>query len=396
MGMVALSFVIYHRTGSAVGAAAYWLCAMVVPALFSPILVARIDQLPTRPVLAGLYALDAGLFIALAFIARRFALEPVLVLTVADGILSAAARSLGRAATVSVTSPAGLLREGNALGNTLYVIGYLIGPAVGGAVVAANGASTALFADAGVFAAMAAMLGMCAGLPGSVEHRAPSAGRVRAALGYVRDDPMLRALIALMAAGIVFFAISMPVEVVYAQRSLHTGAAGYGVLISSWGAGAVVGSAVYMRWRARPSRDLLAASAGLLGLGCLVLALAPVFAIAVAGAALAGVGNGIHGVVARTAIQEEVDEPWMAMMMSFFESVGMFVPGIGIVLGGALTALLNPRIAWVAAGAGALTVAALTWTVLGTIRRRLEAPVERALRDSTRPRGSPSSAAPPV
>jgi Major Facilitator Superfamily len=375
MAMVALSFLVYHQTGSAVGAAAYWICSLFLPGLFSPLLVARVDQLPVRPVLAALYAVDAGLFLALAWIAGRFAVAPVLVLIVVDGILSAAARSLGRAATVSVTIPAGLLREGNALANTLYVTGYLVGPAVGGAIVATNSVSTALLADAGVFAAMAVTLGSAAGLPGSVERGTTRTGRLRAAFDYARHHRMLRALMMLMATGIVFFTISMPVEVVYAQRSLHAGAAGYGFLISSWGGGAVLGSTVYMRWRARPSRQLLAAAAGLLGLGCVGLAAAPVLWVAMVVAGVAGVGNGMYGVATRTAVQEVVEDRWMAMMMSFYESVTMFAPGLGIVLGGALTALSTPRIAWLAAGVGALAVMALTWVVL--------APAGRQTREAT-------------
>ena len=51
----------------------------------------------------------------------------------------------------------------------------------------------------------------------------------------------------------VLFTISFPVEVVFAQHSLHAGPRGYGALLSAWGAGAVVGSAVYARWRRSPA-----------------------------------------------------------------------------------------------------------------------------------------------
>ena len=50
----------------------------------------------------------------------------------------------------------------------------------------------------------------------------------------------------------MFFTISVPVEVVLAQHTLHKGAGGYGALLAAWGAGAVLGSAVYARWHARP------------------------------------------------------------------------------------------------------------------------------------------------
>jgi hypothetical protein len=396
VGMVALSFLIYHRTGSAIGAAAYYLCSQFAPALVSPMVVARLDQLPAARILAGLYALEAGLFLALGWMTGRFAVAPVLVLTVLDGIVAVAARSLGRAATVSVTSAAGLLREGNALANTMYCSGFLAGPAIGGAIVAGGGVSTALYVNTGVFALVALTLGTAAGLPGAVAERAPTGGRIRAAFAYARQHRTVRALLSLQAAGLVFFTISMPVEVVYAQRSLHAGAAGYGILLSSWGAGAVAGSTIYMRWRGLSQRLLIAAGATLLGVGFLVLAAAPVLGVAVAGSGLAGVGNGIETVAARTAMQEAVDEKWMALMMSFNESLAMFVPGAGIVLGGAITELTNARVAWVTAGAGALAMAAAVLIVLRPTGRPHAIPAEQPAREGPSRRASPSSAAPPV
>jgi hypothetical protein len=395
IGMVALSFLIYHRTGSAFGAAAYYLCSQFAPAVLAPMMVARIDQLPAARILGTLYAVEALLFLGLAFIAPSFSLVPVLVLTIADGVVALVARSIGRAATVSVTSAAGLLREGNALSNTLYQMGYLVGPALGGAVVAAGGINVALFANTGVFGLMAVALGTASGLPGAAAHRAPRAGRIRAALGYTNRDPVLRALLGLQAAALVFFTISMPVEVVYAQHSLHAGAAGYGILLSSWGGGAVAGSTIYMRWHGLPNRVLIAAGAALLGIGFLVLAVAPVLGIAVVGTSLAGVGNGIEAVASRTALQEAVEEHWMSLMMSFNESLAQFAPGAGIVIGGAIAAL-NPRIAWFVASVGALIVAAAMWFVLRPAESRRPAAVESSPRDARGRRASPRQAAPPV
>ena len=56
----------------------------------------------------------------------------------------------------------------------------------------------------------------------------------------------------------LFFAISIPVEVVFATRTLHAGAGGLGALSALWGAGAVAGSGIYARFRCggapRPDR----------------------------------------------------------------------------------------------------------------------------------------------
>ena len=393
VGAVALSYLIYHRTGSAIGAAAFYLCALFLPALISPLLVARIDQWPVRKILPALYVLESVIFLMLGWLAGRFALGPVLVLTILDGTIAVSARSLGRAATVSVTSAAGLLREGNALANTLFCISFMAGPTIGGAVVALGGESAALFANAGLFAVVALTLGTAAGLPNPRANRAPSKGRVRAALAYVTRHPNLRALLSLQALGLIFFTISMPVEVVFAQRSLHAGAAGYGILMSSWGAGAVAGSTAYMRWRALPVRQLMAVGAALLGCGFVVMAMAPDLGIAVAGSAIAGIGNGIEAVSARTAVQEGVEEEWMARMMSFNESLSMSAPGLGIVIGGAVTALAGPRIALATAGGGAFAVTALIWVVLGSTSPRAPTATEPGQRDAPTQLPATSSAA---
>ena len=63
------------------------------------------------------------------------------------------------------------------------------------------------------------------------------------------------------------------------------------------------------------------------------MALSPSLIPAVVAAAVAGVGNGVEAVAARTALQESVEERWMALVMSFSESLNEAAPGIGIVLG---------------------------------------------------------------
>jgi MFS family permease len=154
---------------------------------------------------------------------------------------------------------------------------------------------------------------------------------------------------------------------VFAEHSLHAGSAGYGALLSAWGAGAVAGAAIYARWRELPSRSLIVIGAASLGIGFLVMAVAPTLAVAIVGAAFAGIGNGVEAVAARTALQEETEERWMALMMSFNEALFQSVPGAGIVIGGAITALGSPRTALAVAGAGSLAITAAAWFTLDSL-----------------------------
>jgi hypothetical protein len=369
VGTVALALFVYRRTGSALGATAFFLSAQFVPALVSPMTVARLDQLPVRAVLPLLHWLEAAIFVVLAWaVSSGTSVVVVLALAFLDGVVALTARALTRAATVSVTAGAGLLREGNAVSNAAFSVCFMFGPGLGGALVAAGSTSLALLANAGIFALCGLNLLTARGLPEPSPERAPATGRVRAALAYVRDKPPIRGLMLLQAVGVLFFTISVPVEVVFAQHSLHAGAAGYGAMLSAWGAGAVAGAAIYARWRRRPSRELIAGGALSLGVGFVVMAAAPSLAVAIAGAALGGVGNGLESVACRTALQEEADEHWMAIMMSLYEALFQSVPGAGMLIGGAITALGSPRTALAVAGAGSLAVTAAVWITLTGLR----------------------------
>jgi predicted MFS family arabinose efflux permease len=320
IGTLALAVLVYRRTGSALGATGFFLCAQVAPAFLAPALVARLDRLPERGLLPSLYALEAVVFALLALMTSHFALAPVLVLTLLDGVIALVARAFSRTASVRVLSPTGLLPEGNALSNAVFSVCFMAGPAIGGVVVVAGGTVAALLVNCGVFAIIAVVL-VSAGLAGAAGDDGSSRGRLRAALEYVRSSDSLRVLMSLQAAGLVFFTITIPVEVVFAQRSLHSGAGGYGALLSAWGAGAVAGSAVYARWRRQSARVLIAGSGAVFGLGLVVMAIAPSIGVAVIGAVLGGASNGVEMVVIRTTLQERTEPGWMARVMGLNESL---------------------------------------------------------------------------
>jgi hypothetical protein len=88
-----------------------------------------------------------------------------------------------------------------------------------------------------------------------------------------------------------------------------------------------------------------------------VMAAAPDLGVAIAGAAIAGAGNGVEAVAYRTEFQERIPERMMTVMIGLNEAVGQAMVGVGIVLGGAVTALAGARPAMAVAGAGAFLVA---------------------------------------
>src|SRR5438105_3742033 len=128
IGSVALALLVYRRTGSAIGATGFFLFAQFVPALISPLCVARLERLSPRAVLPALYGFEAVVFLVLAWVASgHFTAVIVLALALLDGVAALTARALARAATVTVTSAAGLLREGNAVANGAFSVCFMLG-----------------------------------------------------------------------------------------------------------------------------------------------------------------------------------------------------------------------------------------------------------------------------
>jgi hypothetical protein len=276
--------------------------------------------------------------------------------------------------------------------NGAFSVCLLIGPALGGGIVAIGGTATALLVNAAVFTVSTLTVATARALPRAVSDPSPARGRLRTAVAKARGESLVRRLLGLNAAAVFFFTFSIPVEVVFAQHTLHAGARGYGVLLSTWGAGAIAGSVIYARWRALPSRQLITLGTCLLGTGFLVMALAPSLGVAIIGAVAAGMGNGIQVVAVRTALQEATVAAWLALMLSLNESISEAVPGAGIVLGGAIAALASPRAALAVGGAGSLVVALATWAKLPSevMHTSREAPVSTPAVAGNEPANEPA------
>jgi MFS family permease len=325
----------------------------------------------------------------LAWTTHHFNLLPMLALSLADGAVATTARSLASATRAEILKPADLLHEGNAVASFGFSAAFMLGPVLGGIVVVAGGTIAALLVNCCFFGVMAVILSLTT-LPAAKTDPGSVGSRLRSALAQVRSDAVLSRLLAMQGLGLVFFTITIPVEVVYTQHTLRAGAGGYGVLMGVWGGGAVAGSAIYARWRRRPTATLIGGSAAALGLGFTVMAVAPSLPLALVGAAIAGAGNSVEWVAAKTAVQERTPDRWMAMVMGLTESISQLAPGIGILLGGLITALTASRVAFaVAAGGSLLFAAAVPFVFRGAAEphRKEPAPPVKVPGDVPLPRG---------
>ena len=373
LGEIALAVLVFDQTGSPMATAALFCGMHFAPALLGPPLVSALEALPVRVSLPLLYAAEAVAFAVLALFVDDFLLIAVLALATIDGSLASASRALTRAAAAATLAPAGQLREGNALLNVAFTVGAAGGPAIAGVVVAGAGIEAALLADAASFLIVAATLSVARGLRLPEEHEGPTGWvpRLRRGLGYVRERPALRRLLGAQALAFVFFALVIPIEVVFAKETLDAGDAGYGALLASWGAGMVVGSLLFAALRRIPLRGLLLVSTLAIGIAYLATAVSPTLAVACAASVIGGLGNGVQWIALVTAVQELTRAAYQARVLALLEALASAMPGAGFLLGGAIAALFEPRLSYAVAGVGVIVVLAIAAI---TLRRAEWAP----------------------
>jgi Transmembrane secretion effector len=363
LGAFALAVVVLGSTGSALATAALFLATQFLPGLFGPFLVARIARVPPGLVLPGLYAVESLLFLLLAVIARHSGVPAIVALAFIDATLAFCARSITRATTASTLIPHDLLPEGKAAFNLALAVATVAGPVIGGLVVGMQGASAALVIDAVSFGLAAVLIARAPALRERADRASARAGarprhHLRASFAYIASHAALRALILGEGLAFIFFYLVVPVTVIYATRSLHAGPGGYAAILASWGVGIAVGSTVHVRLARRIGHAMILISTFAVAVGYLGTALAPTLALACAASVLGGAGNGTQWASVETAVHQLVQEAFRVRVAAVLEALAAIAPGVGIVLGGALAALLSPRAAYLAAGLGLVALIA--------------------------------------
>jgi MFS family permease len=365
LGVIALSVLVFERTDSALATALLFIGTGFLPALMTPFFVARFERPPPRFVLPAIYAAEAAAFGGLALLVDHFSLLAIVVVAAIDGALALTAKTLTRAVTAAMLEPEGELRAGNAVLNIAFTGGAAVGPALAGGAVAALGVQSALLLDAFSFYAIACILLTARPLP----HAEPEPGRlreqVRAGLGYIRGEATLRRLLTAQAGALVFFSLVVPIEVIYAKETLRAGDAGYGLLLTSWGVGMVLGSAVFATLRRASLPVLLFFSTVAIGAGYLGMAAAQTLAVACAASVVGGLGNGVQWVALVSAVQELTAQRMQARVIGTLESIASAAPGLGYVLGGLIASQWSPRGAFFVAGAGVAAIVAVSAPLLG-------------------------------
>ena len=160
-------------------------------------------------------------------------------------------------------------------------------------------------------------------------HEGSVRARLRAAWEHINQAPGLRVLMLIEAAALVFAQAAQPIEVVYAKSTLHAGDGGYGVLVTAWGAGAVLGSLLFKRLSRQPLGLLLSAGTCALGAAFIFYAAAPTLALACLAAGVGGIGNTVEWPAFTSLVQRLTPPRLHGQLMGAVESAGRAHDGAG-------------------------------------------------------------------
>ena len=362
--LVALPFQIYVISHSAalVGLLGLFeLGPMIVVSLVGGAIVDRHDR---RPVLAlaqvGVMAMAAALWIVTAT-----GTPPVLVILILGGVLagSSALDNVTRGAIVPGVLGAEHLRSGLAFNYGLSQAAMVVGPGVGGLLIAAIGVGDVYLIDAvSCLAMLAAALAIAPQPPDRLEAGEPRvtvAQSIAEGFRFVVSD---RALAGSFVIDINAMTFGMP-RALFAVLSLtvyHAGAGGTGLLYAAIAFGGTV-AVITSGWvaRARLLGRILIGSVLLWGAAILGAGLVRSIAPAVVLLAAAGWADGISAVCRSTISQSVTPDRMRGRMSSVFSLVVTSGPRLGDIESGLVAGLTSALSSVVIGGAACVAGVAL-------------------------------------
>ena len=265
------------------------------------------------------------------------------------------------------------LRNAVSLNSVLVNVARVVGPAVAGVLIATAGEGICFLINAASFVAVVvSMLGMDRSALRPARPAPRRAGQLREGLRYVGRTPALRVPLVMMAVAGVFayeFQVSLPV---LAQRALHVGAPGYGLMTAAMGVGAVAGGLVVAA-RGQTGVRTLVGSVACFGVLLLLASAAPNLGLELIALAAAGGASIWFMSTANATLQLASDPAMRGRVMSLWFVAFQGSTPIGAPIIGWVIAALGAR-----AGLGVGAVSCLVVSLLGVAALRHHGAAETA------------------
>lgn len=230
----------------------------------------------------------------------------------------------------------------------------IIGPAIGGGLIAGIGIGYCFLVDGvSYFAVLLCLLLMRAGELHGSARAIKARGQLREGFRYVWHTPVLRNILLMMVI-IGTLAYEFPVVLpIFASETFHTGAGGYSFLMGAMGLGAVMGGVITAN-RRKPTPHLIMLAAVAFGVSMLLTAIAPHIIIAGLLMVCVGVGSVSFTSVANSTLQLQSAPAMRGRVMSLWTMAFMGSTPIGGPIIGYISEHGSPRLGLAVGGVAAV------------------------------------------
>lgn len=366
----ALNYTVYERTQSAAWLSASLLLTFGMSGVFAPLGGILGDRFDRKRVMIASDLAGAACFGAMAFVH-----DPALLISI--GFAAAIVETpFWSASTAAIPNLVG--EEDLAWANGMVQMGanagIMLGPAVGGLLLAVASPGIVFAINAASFVVSAMIVVIVRGRfsedrdANVDEHRGFRAGFV-----FIARDRVLRTIVLAWVVLVFGIGLAMVADVPLAEL-FGTGSMGYGLMIGAFGAGSVLGSFAGRKLTERTEARALVIGTILIGASTAGIALSPWFVPVLLLLLAAGIADALVMVADRNIQQRRTPDAVRSRVVAASESVVMTALAAGFVLGGPALEAFGPRIVYALGGACGLLGAIVLVPVLRSSRITAEEP----------------------
>ncbi|HVZ76518.1 MAG TPA: MFS transporter [Gemmatimonadaceae bacterium] len=370
---VATSWLVYRLTGSAFLLGVVGFCGQIPTLVLTPFTGVLVDRWDRHRILVYTQVLSMLQSLALAVLALTgvITVVHVLLLQLAQGMINAFDTPARQSFVVQMVTDRRDLPNAIALNSSMVNASRIIGPSIGGLLIAAFGEGWCFLIDAiSYLAVIASLFAM------RVESR-PAAGvkarmldEMRDGFRYVSGSWPIRSTLLLLA---LIATMGMPYSVLMpavAKQVLHGGAHTLGFLMAASGLGALGGALFLASRNSVLGLDrAIAISASVFGVSLVLFSLSNVMWLSLLLLVLVGAGMMVGMASTNTILQTIVEERLRGRVMAFYTMAFLGTSPLGSLLAGAVASRIGVQATILLGGILCLAGGAWFWSRLSTFRR---------------------------
>ena len=382
MTRIATAWLVYRLTGSALLLGVVGFAGQIPSFLLAPLAGVLVDRWNRQRllVITQVLAMFQSLALALLTMTGLIKMWHVIVLSVLQGLINSFDMPARQAFVVEMVEKREDLANAIALNSSMVNAARLLGPSIGGVVIAAVGEGWCFMIDAvSYIAVIASLLAMT--ITARVIQPTKDANvfqQLREGWSYATHFAPIRNVLLLLA---LVSLVGMPYTVlmpVFANDVLHGGPNTLGLLMAASGVGALVGALfLAARKTVLGLGKFIPLMAGAFGAGLIAFSFTRVLWLSLALMVVTGLGFMVQMAVSNTVLQTIVDEDKRGRVMSFYTMAFMGTAPFGSLLAGSVADRIGTPHTLLCGGIGCILGALWFATTLSDLRRDVRPIYER-------------------